>query len=483
MNCHSGLSYLHETEEAVWVDKVNDARVDGRLCSWISTFHACKLPCRLEGGFLNGSYNVCQKFVFEDGASWILRLPRVSSINSQYADEKTIMEVEALDIIHEKTTIPVPEIRAWGRSGDNPLGLGPFMIMDFLSGLSLDEVFTEGKSRFLKEDISPEDITIIYRQMANFSLQLFQIDFDQIGSLPTRRTGTSVPVRPLTWKVHDILHEGGVNTFGDRTKGFSSVAEYFQYIIDQDWQQLKNQPNSVYDPYTAANEYTSLKIINSLIPDLVEADYNHGPFKLICDDLGLTNLIIRSREDLTIVGVIDLEWVYAGPAQQFGSAPWWLLRDRPTNDTWDFEGETLPEMTGRYMDHLQIFIRVLEEEEAKLNFGDQNKKLSDLVKWSVTSGAMWLHMILSSGFFGSRTFPCGQLRRHRGSKWWTDSVLRIQASGEAKRFAESKAGQFERYDKGVEDIEDLKALMNDGKLSREDFVIRSRSILSYCFEG
>lgn len=214
MNCHSGLSYLYETEEAVWVDKVNDARVDGRLCSWISTFHACKLPCRLEGGFLNGSYNVCQKFVFEDGASWILRLPRVSSINSQYADEKTIMEVEALDIIHEKTTIPVPEIRAWGRSGDNPLGLGPFMIMDFLSGLSLDEVFTEGKSRFLKEDISPEDITIIYRQMANFSLQLFQIDFDQIGSLPTRRTGTSVPVRPLTWKVHDILHEGGVNTFG-----------------------------------------------------------------------------------------------------------------------------------------------------------------------------------------------------------------------------------------------------------------------------
>lgn len=269
----------------------------------------------------------------------------------------------------------------------------------------------------------------------------------------------------------------------DRTKGFSSVAEYFQYIIDQDWQQLKNQPNSVYDPYTAANEYTSLKIINSLIPDLVEADYNHGPFKLICDDLGLTNLIIRSREDLTIVGVIDLEWVYAGPAQQFGSAPWWLLRDRPTNDTWDFEGESLPEMTGRYMDHLQIFIRVLEEEEAKLNFGDQNKKLSDLVKWSVTSGAVWLHMILSSGFFGSRTFPCGQLRRHRGSKWWTDSVLRIQASGEAKRFAESKAGQFERYDKGVEDIEDLKALMNDGKLSREDFVIRSRSILSYCFEG
>lgn len=67
--------------------------------------------------------------------------------------------------------------------------------------------------------------------------------------------------------------------------------------------------------------------------------YDNGPFKLICDDLGLANMIVRSEDDLTIVGVVDFEWVYAGPAQLFASAPWWLLIDPPVNDDWDFDGE------------------------------------------------------------------------------------------------------------------------------------------------
>jgi hypothetical protein len=41
-----------------------------------------------------------------------------------------------------------------------------------------------------------------------------------------------------------------------------------------------------------------------------------------------------SEDDLTIVGVVDLEWSYIGPAQLFGSAPWWLLQDRPINEEW-----------------------------------------------------------------------------------------------------------------------------------------------------
>jgi len=45
-----------------------------------------------------------------------------------------------------------------------------------------------------------------------------------------------------------------------------------------------------------------------------------GLFKLLCDDFGLANMIVRSKDDLTIVGVVDLEWSYTGPAQLFGSA-------------------------------------------------------------------------------------------------------------------------------------------------------------------
>lgn len=58
----------------------------------------------------------------------------------------------------------------------------------------------------------------------------------------------------------------------------------------------------------------AFKVLKPLIPNLVNANYDRGKFKLICDDLGLANLVVRSKEDLTVVGVVDLEWSYIGPA-------------------------------------------------------------------------------------------------------------------------------------------------------------------------
>ena len=89
MDYNKPLDQLHAAEETVWVKKVNTARVDGRICSWASAFHPEKLPCRLDGGFLNGSYNVGQRIVFDDGAVWFLRLPRASSISPEYANERS----------------------------------------------------------------------------------------------------------------------------------------------------------------------------------------------------------------------------------------------------------------------------------------------------------------------------------------------------------------------------------------------------------
>lgn len=211
---HTGFLHLHKELEPKWVDKVNEARLNGRFCSWVSTFHPCKLPCRIEGGFLNGSYNLCQKFIFDDGTSLVLRLPRVSSVSPGYADEKIMMEAEAVHLIRDRTSIPVPVVKAWGYSKDNPLGLGPFLLMDFIRGISLTNVFTDDQSGLLKEDLRDDDIELVYRQMARFMLELFQINFDKIGSIPTPQTGFPAPVRPLTWKAHGILHEGGVDVFG-----------------------------------------------------------------------------------------------------------------------------------------------------------------------------------------------------------------------------------------------------------------------------
>lgn len=130
------------------------------------------------------------------------------------------MEVSALGLIQRSTTIPVPKVHAWGPAASNPLGLGPFIMMDFMDGVSLSDIFrnpgSQNPSRVIREDISDDDIEIVYRQMANYLLQLFRLDFGRIDSLPPPQGQFQGPTlrRPLTFKAHSILQNGGVDTFG-----------------------------------------------------------------------------------------------------------------------------------------------------------------------------------------------------------------------------------------------------------------------------
>jgi hypothetical protein len=39
-----------------------------------------------------------------------------------------------------------------------------------------------------------------------------------------------------------------------------------------------------------------------MMPEMVNKSYNKGP----------ADVFVRSKDDLTIIGAVDLEWVYAG---------------------------------------------------------------------------------------------------------------------------------------------------------------------------
>ncbi|KAL2827721.1 hypothetical protein BDW59DRAFT_179007 [Aspergillus cavernicola] len=390
------IDLVHQVQDELWVDKVNKTHRTGHLCQWVSTFHPDKLP-------------------------WM--------VGDEYADEKVTMEVIALRLIHSRTTIPVPKVHAWGPAASNTLSLSPFIMMDFIDGVSLSDLLqdpnAERPSRVMKEDISDIDIEVIYRQMANFQLQLFKLDFDRIGSLPWPEAQSTAPIRPLTFKAHSILQGGSL---GDRNQGISSSLSAAKLN---------------FGPYDARSKYVAFKVLNSLVPDLVNKDYERCKFKLICDDLGLANLIVRGREDITVVGVVDLEWSYIGPAQLFGSAPWWLLQDRPVNTAWDYD----------------------EEEEAKTP-GYEERELSRLVKWSQSSGAMWLHM-LSSGFNDEYIFPFMQLRQHFGTDEWAKHEKEFNNTEELEAFAEQKVSDLYQYNKAVEKIEVDKALVDSGRMTKE----------------
>lgn len=184
----------------------------------MSGFHHDRLPCQLADNDLrHGSYNAGVKLIFGDGTAWLLRFPRVSRVHDSYADEKVAMEVAAIDLISHETTIPVPMIQAWGVAAQNPLGLGPFIIMEFIQdGVSLNDLlkYINGGTRLLREDLSDDEVEIIYRQISKFLLQLFKLDFDHIGNLDSPNPELRFPIRPLTWKAHEMLQTGGVDTFG-----------------------------------------------------------------------------------------------------------------------------------------------------------------------------------------------------------------------------------------------------------------------------
>ncbi|PGG96623.1 hypothetical protein AJ80_09802 [Polytolypa hystricis UAMH7299] len=310
-------------------------------------------------------------------------------ICDDYTDEKVAMEVTTLSLIRNRTTIPVPRVHAWGSAASK---------MDFINGL------------------------------ANFLLQLFKLE----AQSPT-------PTRPLTFKAHSILQNGGVNTFGDQSHGFATTTEYFQYVVGQDWEQLVHQ-------------------LNSTVADLRRSR--------------LTDLIVQSREDLTVVGVVDLEWSYIGSAQLFGSAPWWLLQDRPVNSAWDYKGTSRPRLppgTSNAWRFSYVSWRRKRQKNAR-GTKKRERALSSLVKWSQASGAMWLHMLLLSGFNDHRSFPFTQLRRHLGATEWAKREKEFDNEEELEAFAARKVSELDEYDEALEKREEGKALVDSGKMTKEEFV-------------
>ncbi|KAJ9133593.1 hypothetical protein NKR19_g9012 [Coniochaeta hoffmannii] len=88
--------------------------------------------------------------VFSDGTAWMVRFPRVGKVHDEYADEKGCYGVQAC-----------------GSAAHNSLGLGAFVMVDFVNGACLNDLVIDPNeaepTRLLREDISDGDIEAIYR--------------------------------------------------------------------------------------------------------------------------------------------------------------------------------------------------------------------------------------------------------------------------------------------------------------------------------
>jgi hypothetical protein len=94
-------------------------------------------------------------------------------------------------------------------------------------------------------------------------------------------------------------------------------------------------------------------------------------------------------------------------------------------------------------------------------------ELSSFVKWSQASGAMWLHMLLTSGFNDHRSFPFTQLRRHSGLNEWARREMGFDNAKELKAFVSRKVSESDKYDEALEKMEENQSAHGEWEYDKE----------------
>ncbi|KAK8202796.1 kinase-like domain-containing protein [Phyllosticta capitalensis] len=411
----------HALRTLHWVRKFREREQD--LPGWMSTFREGHSCVRLTETHLAGSFNFCLPFEYDDGVKWILRFAVPG--RSMDPDGKLLREVAVMKHVQAKTNIPVPKIHFWGLSQDNYLELGPFMIMDYVEGPRLGDLWKEPSdsrtTRRLRKDISDRDLRLVFAQMARFYLELYKLRFEEIGSLVLDDAG-EVAIRgpPHTWKMQEIEAHSGVK------------------------KHLSEQPNSVDNAEDARAKYVFNKLFYKAIPRFVAPEHETGPFGLVCDDLRYGNMLVNNEHDLQIVAVIDWEWSYTAPLQLCYSPPRALLGKLP-EDFWEKEPhcelERYTEFCGKFFDELK---RAEEEQVSDDRSTDckGEERLSVLMQRSMDDGKFWFNEIILSCYMEGNNLPWKKLCRQFPELGNSDDL----EEEEILRFVEERVKWREMYD-------------------------------------
>lgn len=343
-----------------------------------------------------GAFNVSFRMKFEDGGSAIIRFPKPGA--TMFPEEKVRNEVDMMRYIHQHTTIPVPFVLHWGTKEENPLGLGPFIIMEYIDHvMDLSDVLnTPGfaiKDRpILDPNIDHTKLELLYGQFADILLQLSILRLPRIGSLVQIDDFTwEVAQRPLSYSANELVRLGTLprSKLPRANKTFQSASSYFNTLADLHLEHLIHQQNDAVDSADdCRRKYIARVLFRKLAREgrFTASSTDFGPFSIWCDDLRPSNVLIN--EQLQIVGVVDWEFTYAAPVQFSNAPPWWLLLEQP-----EYWPKGLESWTKVYESRLQTFLKVLRgHEEVAIDRGilKDEQRLSRSMEQSWESGDFWV---------------------------------------------------------------------------------------------
>ncbi|EEH47042.1 uncharacterized protein PADG_03140 [Paracoccidioides brasiliensis Pb18] len=399
--------------------------------------------------YYRGSFNICIRIKFKDTCSdAVIRFTKPGF--TAFRDEKVEKEVQVMKFLRQRTSIPLPRLISWGLTVDSPQQLGPFIIMEYVEGIHLSDILKKPtannqEKEILNPDIDDTTLNIVYRQIADFMLQLYNLDFTHIGAISEVAEGANtwaVTGRPLTYNMNELATCTGYPINRLPTERFASANEYFKSLADQHLVHLHTQRNLSIDPMDAMRRYIARHLFQQLAAK--NCINENGPFKLFCDDFRPANILVNS-ETLQITAVLDLEFTNAMPAQFACDPPWWLLLVGP--DMWLERGYTMEEFVAQYTPRLEQFLYALEQIEAeKCSRKPRMQRISKLMRNSWTSGEFWFNFAARKSLDVDAIFYHQLDKIYYGGKADVN-LLDDKLRGDLESFVQMKMEQNAAYEK------------------------------------
>ncbi|KAK4242782.1 hypothetical protein C8A03DRAFT_39941 [Achaetomium macrosporum] len=336
----------------------------------------------------------------KEGPGALIRFPMPAYF--QYAEERLMAEVAAMRYISENTTIPIPFPIHYGMKQESPGGLGPFIIMDWVenAGDLVDVVNKPGLTiadvPMLDPNIDEEKLERVYYEMADIVLQLSLCEFPALGPLNflggDDLNDPEVLTRPLSINISQLANFARVPHFHlpPLSKTFKTSSEYYRALADMHLQQLSFQRNQAIESADdCRKKYIARQLFRRLAAEgrLANPEFDHGPFKLWCDDFRPANVLVK--KDGKIAAAIDWEFTYAALADFSFAPPWWLLLQAP--DDWR---AGLDDWVANYEPKLALFLRALEKKEKEFieqgRLQESDILLSTRMRKSWETGHFWV---------------------------------------------------------------------------------------------
>ncbi|RAL01210.1 phosphotransferase family protein [Aspergillus ibericus CBS 121593] len=339
--------------------------------------------------FTTGACNICCIVTFADGFRVLVRFPILG--RSRFRTEKTRHEIAVMRFLSRQTTLPVPRVLGAGR-----WGCGPYLVMTVVEGTLLSQRLRDPAVDAPRRNpqVSDADLERAYRAMAQIVLELSKPTFSSIGALVEEPRGWRVAPRPLTLNMNELVRVGNLppGIFAEKT--FGTARAYFEELATQQQLHLQHQRNdAVKDEADCRKKYLARCLFRKIARELYEAQ--PGPFRLYCDDLRPSNVLVSGPE-WTTTGVIDWEYTYVAPAEFTYTAPWWLLFESP--EAWETDLQAfLPRFTPR----LRLFCHVLracETEQIQQGTLHDADRLSGRMAQSMDSGVFWFCLAARKSF-------------------------------------------------------------------------------------